>query len=196
MGVLFVCQILYQISYVIECSVLDEEKVTGHLYVPSAYGFDSSHRHRGRTTFSTQSSENKITTHLYSIERADWSKPHDMFKARGQTTSTYGQLPVRGLAECLLFIDISLRCFTRIEIIYVINAKDDLLFCQFVFIALENPHSCGRASALTPAQLERINRPARHVKYNTTMTRIEQSPNFKSAAHQKCVSGVLWKVCV
>ena len=29
-----------------------------------------------------------ITTHLFSIERADWSKQHDMFKARDVTIKT------------------------------------------------------------------------------------------------------------
>ena len=38
----------------------------------------------------------KITTHLFSIERADWPKLHDMFQAR-DAKAQYREFPLRFL---------------------------------------------------------------------------------------------------
>ena len=68
-----------------------------------------------------------ITTHLLSIERADWPKLHDMFKARDakawQREFPVG-FPVRVRASSLLLTNIFLDIVARIESWCVIKAKE------------------------------------------------------------------------
>ena len=65
------------------------------------------------------------TTHLFSIERADWPKLHDMFKARDaiawQREFPVG-FPVEVSALNSLFINIFHDAVARIESRYVIKA--------------------------------------------------------------------------
>ena len=71
-----------------------------------------------------------LTTHLLSIERADWPKPHDMFKAR-DAKAWQREFPV-GSPVCgsnLLLINIFLDIVARIESRCVIKAKHVLLVC-------------------------------------------------------------------
>ena len=77
----------------------------------------------------------QITTHLLSIERADWPKLHDMFKARDanvwQREFPVG-FPVEVSALNSLFINIFRDVVARIESRCVIKAKHVFLVCLFV----------------------------------------------------------------
>ena len=74
----------------------------------------------------------QVTTHLLSIERADWPNLHDMFKARDanvwQREFPVG-FPVEVSALNSLFIYIFHDVVTRIESKCVIKAKHVLLVC-------------------------------------------------------------------
>ena len=76
-----------------------------------------------------------VTTHLLSIERANWPKVHDMFKACDAKTWQH-ELPVgfqvRVCALNLLFINIFNDVFVCIESSCVIKAKHVLLAWEFV----------------------------------------------------------------
>ena len=78
-------------------------------------------------------SDNKcVTTHLLSIERADWPKLHDMFKARDANLWQRGfpvGFPVEVSALNSLFINIFHDFVARIERGCVIKAKHVLLVC-------------------------------------------------------------------
>ena len=73
-----------------------------------------------------------LTTHLLSIERADWPKLHEMFKARDanvwQRQFPVG-FPVEVSALNSLFINIFHDVVARIESRCVIKAKHVLLVC-------------------------------------------------------------------
>ena len=89
-----------------------------------------------------------VTTHTYfSIERADWPKLHDMFKAHDdkkcQRKFPVG-FPVSDCALNLLFVQILSQDFVvHIEIRCVIKAKRVLLVCSFV-------RSCAGKTAPAP----------------------------------------------
>ena len=72
------------------------------------------------------------TTHMLSIERADWPRLHDMFKAR-DAKAWQGEFPVgfpiRVCALHLLLIDIFLDSVAGIDSRCVIKGKHVLLFC-------------------------------------------------------------------
>ena len=73
-----------------------------------------------------------ITTHLLSVERADWPKLHDMFKARDAKAWQRGfpvGFSVTICAPNLLLINIFLHIVARIESRCVIKAKHVLLVC-------------------------------------------------------------------
>ena len=78
------------------------------------------------------SSSTGLTTHLLSIERADWPKLHDMFKARDaivwQREFPVG-FPVEVSALNSLVINIFHNVVARIESRCVIKAKHVLLVC-------------------------------------------------------------------
>ena len=73
-----------------------------------------------------------LTTHLLSIERTDWPKLHDMFKARDanvwQREFPVG-FPVEVSALNSLFINICHDVAARIESRCVIKTKHVLLVC-------------------------------------------------------------------
>ena len=73
-----------------------------------------------------------LTTHLLSIDRADWQKLHDMFKARDanvwQREFPVG-FPIEVSALNLFFVNIFHDVVTRIESRCVIKAKHVLLVC-------------------------------------------------------------------
>ena len=73
-----------------------------------------------------------ITTHLLSMERSDWPKLHDMFKASDAKTWQCKfpvGFPVRVCALNLLFINIFHDVVARIESKCVIEPKHVLLLC-------------------------------------------------------------------
>ena len=73
-----------------------------------------------------------LTTHLLSIERTDWPKLHDMFKACDANVWQREFLvgfPVEVSALNSLFINIYHDVVARIEIRCVIKAKHVLLVC-------------------------------------------------------------------
>ena len=94
-----------------------------------------------------------LTTHLLSIERADWTKLHDMFKARdaeaNQREFPVG-VPVRVCASNLLLFNIFLDIIVRIESRCVIKAKHVLLVCYLFDFSLEKLHSRWNARAFFP----------------------------------------------
>ena len=76
-----------------------------------------------------------VTTHLLSIECADWPKLHDMLKARDAKAWQCEfpvRFPVRICASNLLSFNIFVDIVARIESRCVIKAKYVLLVCQFV----------------------------------------------------------------
>ena len=83
-----------------------------------------------------------ITTHLLSIERVDWPKLHDMFKARDANTWQL-RFPVgflvRVCALYLLFFSNFHDVVACIESGRVIKARYVFLLCKFVFIAQDKP---------------------------------------------------------
>ena len=73
-----------------------------------------------------------LTTHLISVERVDWPKLHDMFKARDAKAWQCEfplEFPVRVCASNLLLIMIFLDIVARIESKCVMKAKYVLLVC-------------------------------------------------------------------
>ena len=96
-----------------------------------------------------------ITTHLFFIERADWPKVHDMFKARDaiawQREFPVG-FPLRVCASNLIFINIFLDIVARMESRCVIEAKHVLLVCLFVRFSLEKLRNCDKSNELTDQQ--------------------------------------------
>ena len=73
-----------------------------------------------------------LTMHLLSIERADWPKIHDMFKARDAKAWQCEfpvEFPVRVCASNLLLINIFLDIVARKKSRCVIKAKHVLLVC-------------------------------------------------------------------
>ena len=78
------------------------------------------------------SGANEITTHLLSIERADWPKLHEMFKARDITAWQRDfpvGFPVKVSALNSIFINTFHDVVARIESRCVIKAKHVLLVC-------------------------------------------------------------------
>ena len=73
-----------------------------------------------------------LTTHMLSIERADWSKLYDMFKAR-DANIWQREFPVGFLVELSalnsIFINIFHDVVARTESRCVIKAKHVLLVC-------------------------------------------------------------------
>ena len=97
-----------------------------------------------------------ITTHLLSIERADWPMLHDMFKARDSKTWQRKfpvVFPARVCDLNLVFISIVHDAVAHIENRCVVKAKRVLLVYWFVRFCAGN---------FFPHKIERINRP-RHV---------------------------------
>ena len=76
--------------------------------------------------------DQSLTTHLLPIERADWPKLHDMFKAR-EAEAWQREFPVvfsvRVCDSNLLLINIFLDIVARIESRCVIKAKHVMLVC-------------------------------------------------------------------
>ena len=110
-----------------------------------------------------------LTTHLLSIEHADWLNLHDMFKARDakswQRWFPVG-FPVRVCALNLLFINILYDIVARIESRYAIKMLKQNISCWSINsfdLSLKKLHSRWRARAIFPRKIERINRPTRHV---------------------------------
>ena len=96
----------------------------------------------------------RVTTYLLSIERADWPKLHDMFKARDaniwQREFPVG-FPFEVSALNSIFINIFHDAVARIESRCVIKAKHFLLVCWFVRFCTGKLHSLWKARAIFPA---------------------------------------------
>ena len=92
-----------------------------------------------------------ITTHLLSIERADWPKLHYMFKAR-DAKAWQREFPVWVCASNLLLIDIFLDIVARIKMRCVIKAKHICWSVNSFDLSLEKLHSRGSARAIFPAK--------------------------------------------
>ena len=82
-----------------------------------------------------------ITTHLLSLERNDWPKLRDMFKARN-TNARDREFPVGFPVEVCalnsLFFNVCHNVVARIESRCVIKAKHALLVCWFVRVSTGN----------------------------------------------------------
>ena len=98
-------------------------------------------------------SDNVLTTHLLSVERVNWPKLHDMFKARDAKV-WQREFPVWFLVEVSAlnstFIKIFHDLVARIESKCVIKTKHVLLVCSFV-------RFCAGKTALA------LTRPTKHV---------------------------------
>ena len=112
-----------------------------------------------------------ITTHLLSIEHADWQKLHDMFNARDanvwQSEFPVG-FPVEVSALNSIFINIFHDVVACIESRCVIKQNMSCWSVDSFDFALEKLHSRWSARAFFPRKIERINRPTRHVFFHIT----------------------------
>ena len=134
-------------------------------------------------------SDNRLTMHLLSIERADWPKLHDMFKARDATAWQREFLvgfPVSVCASNLLLINICHDFVARIESRHVMKAKQALSVCWFV--RLFRWKNCN----FSREKIERNNRSTWHVFF------LNDNVCFKSLFNYSTKSAVsFWKgICV
>ena len=103
---------------------------------------------------------------MFSIERADWPRLHDMFKAR-DANAWQREFPVGFPVEVSALYSLFINFVAILLLVWKAEAwLKQNMSCWSVNsfdFALEKLHSHWNARAIFPRKIERINRPTRHV---------------------------------